>query len=85
MGPLPQREHLDTRHESQTAGERLRITQALTRQASIEMVASDPTALADCLSRVHTLIASPTHRATAWRDVALLIEQLATSIPDDID
>jgi len=49
------------------------------------MVASDPTALADCLSRVHTLIASPTHRATAWRDVALLMEQLATSIPDDID
>ena len=63
--------------------ERVRITRALTRQVAIEKVAGDPDALNSALLRARTLLASPTHRATGWREVAATITALAAMIPDD--
>lgn len=63
--------------------ERMRITRALTRQVAIEMVAGDPDALNSALIRAKTLLASPTHRATGWGEVAATITALAAMIPDD--
>lgn len=65
--------------------ERLRVTGILTRDAAIELVASDPEALAVVLRRVRRMVASPTLRATSWREVAALIAELAGMVPADID
>ena len=66
-----------------TVDERLRITQALTRDAAIDLVASDPAALARALRQATRMVASPTLRATSWRDVTLAITGLADMIPGD--
>ena len=63
--------------------ERLRITRSLSREAAIELVAGDPEALNAALIRTKPLIASPTHRATRWREVAATIGTLSAMIPDD--
>ena len=68
-----------------TVDERLRITQALTRDAAIDLVASDPAALARALRQATRMVASPMMRAGSWRDVTLAITELADMIPDDID
>lgn len=49
--------------------ERIRIAQTLARDTAIDMVSTDPAALAACLSRVGVMVSTPTLRATAWRDV----------------
>lgn len=67
------------------AEERLRVTGILTRDAAIELVASDPDALAEALRRARRMVASPTMRATSWRDVAVVIAELADMVPGDID
>lgn len=67
------------------ATEQLRITQSLTRQAAIDLVAGDPSALAVVLQRVERIVASPAHRAMAWREVAVSISSLAGVIPDDLE
>lgn len=68
-----------------TVDERLRITQALTRDAAIDLVAFDPAALARALRQATRMVASPMMRAGSWRDVTLAITELADMIPDDID
>lgn len=65
--------------------ERLRVTGMLTRDAAVELVCSDPDALADALGRARRMVASPTMRATSWRPVVTAIAELAGMIPDDID
>lgn len=67
------------------ASERLRVTQTLTRDAAIDLVASDPAALARALRRATPMVASPMLRAGSWRDVAVVISELADMIPGDID
>lgn len=57
----------------------------LTRDAAVELVCSDPDALADALGRARRMVASPTMRATSWRPVVTAIAELAGMIPDDID
>lgn len=63
--------------------EQLRITRNVTREAAIELVAADPDALNEVLVRAKPIIASPTHRATRWREVAATISMLAAMIPED--
>ncbi|MEA4945832.1 MULTISPECIES: hypothetical protein [Propionibacteriales] len=65
--------------------ERLRVTGSLTRDAAIELVASDPDALAEALRRSRRMVASPTMRATSWREVAAAVAELAEMVPADID
>ena len=67
------------------AEERLRVTGVLTRDAAIELVASDPDALAEALRRSRRMVASPTMRATSWREVAAAVAELAEMVPADID
>lgn len=67
------------------AEERLRVTGILTRDAAIELVASDPDALAEVLRRSRRMVASPTMRATSWREVAAVVAELADMVPADID
>lgn len=67
------------------ASEQLRITQSLTRQAAIDLVANDPAALNAVLKRAELLVTSPLHRATDWREVTVTISALAELIPDDIE
>ena len=67
------------------AAERLRVTALLTRDAAIELVAADPDALAEALRRSRRMVASPTMRATSWREVAAVIAELADMVPADID
>lgn len=69
--------------DSWELAERVQITRALTREVAIEMVAGDTDALNSALIRARTLLASPTHRATRWREVAATITALAAMIPDD--
>ena len=64
-------------------GEHLRLTRQLSREAAIDLVAGDPDALNAVLARVKPMIASPTHRATRWRDVAAMVSTLAAMIPED--
>lgn len=67
------------------AAERLRVTALLTRDAAIELVAADPDALAEALRRSRRMVASPTMRATSWREVAAVIAELADMVPADIN
>ena len=67
------------------AGEQLRASRRLTRQAAVELVAADPAALNAVLLAARMMLVSPTHRATGWREVAVTVKGLAASIPDDID
>lgn len=67
------------------AEERLRVTGILTRDAAIELVATDPDALAESLRLARRMVASPTMRAASWRDVSALIAELADMVPADID
>ena len=67
------------------AEERLRVTGILTRDAAIELVASDPDALVEALRRARRMVASPTMRATSWREVGAMIAELADMVPADID
>lgn len=62
----------------------MRITRALSRQVAIELVSADPEALNAALVRAKPLLASPTHRATGWREVATTITALAAMIGDDV-
>lgn len=71
--------------EDWAAEERLRVTGILTREAAIELVATDPDALAGALRQARRMVASPTMRATSWREVAALIAELADMVPADID
>lgn len=63
--------------------ERVRITRALSKRVAIEQVAADPNALNAALIKAKTLLASPTYRATSWREVATTITALAAMIGDD--
>lgn len=65
------------------AAERLRVTRALTREAAIELVAADPEAMVTVLARARPMIASPVHRASRWREVAVSITALAAMVPAD--
>lgn len=67
------------------AEERLRVTGILTREAAIELVATDPDALAETLRLSRRMVASPTMRATSWRQVAAVIAELAEMVPADMD
>ena len=67
------------------AEERLRVTGILTREAAIELVATDPDALAESLRLARRMVASPTMRATSWREVSALIAELADMVPADMD
>ncbi|NLH69122.1 MAG: hypothetical protein GX454_02920 [Brooklawnia sp.] len=67
------------------AEERLRVTGILTREAAVELVATDPDALAEALRLARRMVASPTMRATSWREVSALIAELADMVPADID
>jgi len=67
------------------AEERLRVTGILTRDAAIELVSTDPDALAEALRRSRRMVASPTMRATSWREVAAVVAELADMVPADID
>ena len=71
--------------DDRTAEERLRVTGSLTRDAAIELVASDPDALTEALRRSRRMVASPTMRATSWREVAVVVAELAEMVPADID
>ena len=71
--------------DDRTAEERLRVTGILTRDAAIELVASDPDALVEALRRARRMVASPTMRATSWREVGAMIAELADMVPADID
>ena len=65
--------------------ERLRVTGILTREAAIELVATDPDALAESLRLARRMVASPTMRAASWREVSALIAELADMLPADMD
>lgn len=67
------------------AEERVRVTGILTREAAIELVAADPDALAEALRLARRMVASPTMRATSWREVSALIAELADMVPADMD
>ena len=71
--------------EDWAAEERLRVTGILTREAAIELVATDPDALAESLRLARRMVASPTMRATSWREVSALIAELADMVPADVD
>ena len=71
--------------EDWAAEERLRVTGILTREAAIELVATDPDALAESLRLARRMVASPTMRATSWREVSALIAELADMVPADMD
>lgn len=82
--PAPAEKQPDD-HADWAVTERLRATQTLTRDAAIDLVASDPAALARALRQATRMIASPMMRAGSWRDVTLAITELADMIPDDTD
>ena len=66
------------------AGEQLRASRRLTRQAAVELVAADPAALNAALLAARRVLVSPTHRASSWGEVADTVKRLAAAIPDDI-
>ena len=57
----------------------------LARQEAIGLVASDPTALVEALTKARAMINSPTSRASGWHEVVVSLKSLAESFPVDID
>ncbi len=74
----------ELRRPADAAGEQLRASRRLTRQAAIEVVAADPAALNTALLAARRVLVSPTHRASSWGEVAGTVKRLAAAIPDDI-
>ena len=62
------------------AGEQLRASRRLTRQAAVELVAADPAALNAVLLAARMMLVSPTHRATGWREVAVTVKGLVVPL-----
>lgn len=57
----------------------------LSRQEAIGLVASDPAALVEALTRARAMITSPVGRASGWYEVAIALKGLVASFPGDID
>lgn len=55
----------------------------MSRQAAIELVAADPTALREVLLRAKPMIVTPSHRAASWREVTEIVHALAELTPRD--
>lgn len=73
-----------TQASNDAAGEQLRASRRLTRQAAVELVAADPAALNAALLATRRVLVSPAHRASSWGEVAGTVKRLAAAIPDDI-
>lgn len=74
--------------ENSPAGETaglLASSSRLTREAAVELVSRDPTALNAALQAARPMLISPVHRTSGWREVAVTVKGLAAAIPDDID